>query len=122
MEINCTLLVQCSNFGIAYIIFSRLIFKPILESILDERAKREALQHAIIASQDMIKNLELKHASDWKYAQTQFRTSLRTIPYHHHEIPYRYQYEYAAPSEQQVDVQAKRIHDVIMKKVANEFK
>lgn len=122
MEINCTLLVQCLNFGIAYVILTRLVFKPVLEAILEERAKREAAQQAIVASQAAVENLQAKRAADWKYAQKQFGQGLKKIPYELHAIPCSYHYEYASPSDAQVAQKAKYIHDSIMKKVTHECK
>jgi hypothetical protein len=122
MEINCTLLIQGLNFGIAYVILTRLIFKPVLEAILEERAKREATQEAIVAVQSAIENLQAKRAADWKYAQNQFGQRLKKIPYELHAMPCSYEYEYAAPTDAQVSQKAKYIHDAIMKKVAHECK
>jgi hypothetical protein len=122
MEINCTILLQGINFGIAYVILTRLIFKPVLECILEERAKREAMQQAIMASQASVDNLQEKRTADWKYAQKQFGTSLRKIPYQLHAMPCLYEYAYQAPSDAQVSEKTKYIHDTVMKKVANEFK
>jgi len=122
MEINCTLFVQFLNFGIAYVILSRLIFKPILESILEERAKRQAMQRAIIVSQEAIKDLETKRSAAWKYAQTHFGIALQKIPYQHRTFPCTYEYQYESATDTQVDAHAQRIHDAIMKKVINDFK
>lgn len=122
MEINCTLFVQCLNFGIAYVILSRLIFKPTLEAILEERAKRETTQEAIVASQAAIENLQAKRTADWKYAQKQFGQILKKIPYELHAMPCSYEYDYAAPTDAQISQKAKYIHDAIMKKVAHECK
>lgn len=122
MEINCTILVQGINFGIAYVILSRLIFKPVLEAILDERAKREATQEAIIASQAVIENLQAKRAADWKYAQKKFGQGLKQIPYKVHALSYSYEYDYAAPTDTQIKQKAQYIHDAIMKKVSHECK
>lgn len=122
MEINCTLFIQCLNFGIAYVILTRLIFKPVLECILEERTKREALQDAITASQDAIKELEAKRASSWQSAQIKFGSSLQQIPSHHHAMPFNYEYEYESATDAQVHAHAQRIHDAIMQKVANDFK
>jgi F0F1-type ATP synthase membrane subunit b/b' len=122
MVINCTLLVQCLNFGIAYVILSRLIFKPVLEAILEERSKREAIQKVIVASQAVVENLQAKRAADWKYAQKRFGQGLKKIPYELHAMPCSYEYEYASPTDAQVSEKAKRIHDTIMKKVTHECK
>ena len=122
MEVNCTIFIQCINFGIAYVILSRLIFKPILECILEEREKRETLRRAIISSQEMIKHLEAKRASAWKYAQKHFGTYLKKIPYQHRTMPINYEYQYESASDAQVDAHAQRIHDAIMKKVSDDFK
>jgi hypothetical protein len=122
MEINCTLIVQCLNFGIAYVILSRLVFKPVLESILDERTKRESMQETIVALQSTIENLQVKRAADWKYAQKHFGQSLKKIPYELPVMPCSYEYEYASPTDAQVSEKAKYIHDAIMRKVAHECK
>lgn len=122
MEINCTLLVQCLNFGVAYFILTRFVFKPVLEAILEERAKREAMQQAIVASQATIENLQIKRDADWKYAQKKFGQDLKKIPYELHAIPCLYEYEYESPTDAQVVEQAQYIHDSIMKKVTHECK
>ena len=122
MEINCTLLVQGLNFGIAYIILSRLIFKPILETVFEEQAKKEALQEAIVASQLAIENLQVKQADDWKYAQKQFAHSISNIAYEPPVMACSYVYEYELASYAQIDEKAKQIHDLVMKEVVHEFK
>jgi hypothetical protein len=122
MEINCTLFIQCFNFGIAYVILTRLIFKPILACIGEERLKREALQNALTASQEAIKELEAKRASSWQSAQIHFGDSLANIAYQHHSRPFSYDYEYESATDAQVDAHARRIHDAIMKKVSDDFK
>lgn len=121
MEINCTLFVQCFNFGIAYVILTRLIFKPILACIGEERVKRDALASALAASQEAIKELEAKRANSWQSAQIHFGDSLATIPYQHHSRPFSYDYEYESATDAQVAVHARRIHDAIMKKVSDDF-
>ena len=122
MEINCTLFVQGLNFGIAYIILSRLIFKPILETVLDEQAKKEALQESIVAAQVAIENLQIKQAADWKYAQKQFAYSISSISYQPSKMVSPYIYGYEAVTDVQVHEKAKQMHDLIMKEVAHEFK
>lgn len=122
MEINCTLFVQGLNFGIAYIILSRLIFKPVLEAILEERAKREAMREAIVASQASIETLEAKRTADWKYAQKRFGGSLKKISFKHPIMSCSYEYKYEAPTSAQVSAKVKQVHDVIMEKVIHEYK
>ena len=122
MDINCTLFIQCLNFGIAYVILTRFIFKPVLIAIMEERAKREALHNAIIASQEGIEELESKRNTSWKTAQNLFGTYLKKIPFVHSVIPFAYQYEYESATDTQVHAHAQRMHDAIMKKVSDDFK
>lgn len=122
MEINCTIFVQCLNFGIAYVILSRLIFRPVLECILEERAKREALQQTIIASQASISDLKAKRAADWKYAQKNFEQNIQEIPYIITVKPCSYEYAYQAPTDAQINEKINYIHDTVMQKVTHEFK
>lgn len=122
MEINCTLLVQCLNFGVAYFILTRFVFKPVLEAIFEERSKRDAMQKAIIASQAKIEALQVKRDAHWKLAQKEFAKILTKIPYELHAMPCSYEYEYGAPTDSQVSQQAQYIHDSIMKKVTHECK
>lgn len=122
MDINCTLFVQCLNFGIAYVILSRLIFKPVVECILEERIKQDALERALRASQVAIDELEKKRNALWQHAQQFFGDYLRKIPYKQRIMPFSYQYEYESATDAQVDAHAQRVHDAIMKKVSDDFK
>jgi F0F1-type ATP synthase membrane subunit b/b' len=122
MEINCTLFVQCLNFGVAYFILARFVFRPVLEAIFQERAKREAMQQAIVTSQAAIENLQTKRDAEWQHAQKQFAQGLKKISYEFRAIPCSYQYEYASPTDEQITQQAQYIHDSIMKKVTHECK
>lgn len=122
MDINCTLFIQCFNFGIAYLILTRLIFKPALACIFEERAKRDAVQQAIKISQEAIKKLEAKRTDAWQTAQVHFSRSIQEIPYQHREMPITYEYGYSAATDEQIEAQASRIHDAIMKKVSDDFK
>jgi hypothetical protein len=89
---------------------------------MEERAKSEALQRAIITSQEMIKTLESKRSSAWQYAQKHFGTYLKKIPYQHRTMPIDYEYQYESATDAQVNTHAQRIHDAIMKKVSDDFK
>jgi len=122
MDINCTLFIQCFNFGIAYLILTRLIFKPILACILEERAKRDALQNAIVSSKESIKKLEVERTDAWFAAQSTFSNSLKNIPYEHHLKPVSYEYKYTSATDEQIETHARRIHDAVMKKVSDDFR
>jgi len=122
MDVNCTLFVQCFHFGIAYIVLSRYVFKPVVECILQERVKRRALQNAIQISQKTIEELEAKRISAWKHAQTLFGAGIQKISDKRRLIPFSYRYEYEAATDTQVRAHAQRMHDAIMKKVSHDFK
>ncbi len=122
MDINCTLFIQCLNFGIAYVVLSRLIFKPILECILEERAKRDALQQAITTYQEEIRELDALRTASWQQAQSHFGSYLKTIPYQPRTMPFTYQYEYESATDAEVNAHAHRVHDAIMRKVTDDFK
>lgn len=122
MEINCTLFIQCFNFGIAYIVLDRFVFKPVFACIMQERARHEEMQKAISRSQEVIGELELKRSHAWKQGQKGFKSHLATIPYMHERAPVMQGYDYSSPTDEQVRVEAQRMHDFIMKKVSNEFK
>lgn len=120
ISFNCTLIVQCINFGIAYVILTRFIFKPVLVAIMEERAKRDLLSNAMHASQENIAKLETRRVASWNAAKNLFGSYLKKIPCTQRIMPFSYQYEYESATDAQVQEHAHLLHDAIMKKVSND--
>lgn len=122
MDINCTLIIQCFNFGLAYVVLNHFVFKPVLACIMEERARHEQLENAITHSQEIIDGLELKRSRAWEHAQGDFKSYLMAIPYSYKRTSFALNYDYHSPTDAQIDAQAQRMHDLIMKKVSDDFK
>lgn len=75
MTINLTLVVQIIHFIIAYFIISRILLKPAIAIIKDEKKERDDFSRLILNTEADIKSKELLKKSLWQGSLRQFKAS-----------------------------------------------
>lgn len=72
MEINFTLVVQAANFCVAYLLMRWLFFKPVIEVIQQDSAKRAQLVDSIAEHQAKVAEHEQQNHADWQACREYF--------------------------------------------------
>ncbi len=72
ISLNATLIVQVINFGIAYILFRAILFKPAVATIEQERAHLDALNERIANDRKKFEDRKQVQREQWLLSKEYF--------------------------------------------------
>lgn len=118
MQINVTLFIQIINFFITYKILSFFLFKPIITSLEEKQAKKDALQNVIKEKTEELVRLEKKKKNAIKQFQEQTKEVYPFIPLSEPQKPIEIAEEKKGSSPEQTK---EAIADWLVKKVPDAY-